>query len=308
MIDYISYSSMGVFAQSPQLFYRTYITKELPRLNTKSTRFGSALDCYCLSYEDFNDKYEVESVKSIEGKTGLFLEKYAETNNLDKAYEYAGFEIGKKRVELLLDKPENKIYLEHLKKPKKETNKTIITKSEYDTIVKMDSALRTNIFTKEIYEPELFAEYYIQHEGSFQFNGFKIVYRIDKITLDTTKKEIIVDDLKTTGKLLDNFKDSYELYNYDIQAAVYTLGIYNELITKQGIFEKNSDFNEIKFRFITIEKQEPYRSCFFNVGDDERERAGKRLIELTNDLKWHLETNNWLYKKHFYDTNGKILL
>ncbi len=309
-LDHISYSSLKEFATHPLLFYKKYITKEIKKEDKSYFAFGSAFEMFLFDRQKFNEQYIVTGFKKKDGKWGDFFNKLVENEgDFDDAVNYSGLEVGIDTIKKKLDDPINRLYMDTYKAARA-SDKLFISKDDLQKFEDMQYAMKDDptSFTRGVFEDPLFSEVYYQLPLTFTFNGFRVNLVIDKLTINRNTNTIIIDDLKTTSKLLDNFRETYAFFNYDLQATLYLLAIRYNIDVENDLFKGLSDKTQIDFRFIVVEKDEPHKNCFFYVSEEEKERGGDKLIKLTEDLKWHLSEDKWKYERVYYEQEGKMLL
>lgn len=115
-------------------------------------------------------------------------------------------------------------------------------------------------------------------EYSFNIRGF-----IDNLVVDHNNKKIVINDIKTTGKTVKEFKDTVTYYNYDLQAGMYSYMAIASL-------PEYSSY-EVEFNFIVIDKYQ--QVCIFSFNHD-------RVMELLDDafkvfdaVEWHITNRNF---------------
>ena len=137
---------------------------------------------------------------------------------------------------------------------------------------------------------------------------------IDKIIINHDLKTIQALDLKTTGKPVYSFPNSYIKYAYYRQAAIYQNFVIN-------IFKNNfPDYGILPFKFIVAETACNNKPLVFEVSSDDlligmyggfSKSTGKRMkgfAELVEEVEWHQKTGEWEIKKEVQDNGGVIIL
>lgn len=98
---------------------------------------------------------------------------------------------------------------------------------------------------------------------------------LDNYVVDDIKKIVYINDIKTTGKTLEDFQETVEYYNYWMQAA-----IYKKLLTDMIL-----PGYEVKFTFIVIDK---YQQVYpFEVTKETMDLWTIRLNEVLAKATWH---------------------
>ncbi|PNX51333.1 MAG: hypothetical protein BV456_03535 [Thermoplasmata archaeon M8B2D] len=123
--------------------------------------------------------------------------------------------------------------------------KDIITQSDFDIILEMKKSIDSLTDVVELLKGDYEQSYF----WTDQITGEKCKCRPDVIN---HKNKLIVD-LKTTDSCEDNhFEWSCKKYGYKLQAGMYC----------EGIFQNT--FDEYGFKFIAIEKKQPYAVRIYN--------------------------------------------
>lgn len=226
----ISNSSLGWYLKSPR-YYQLKINQEIKEDDQSYFDLGSAIHCYILENNIFNDKYIISYAKPIEGLMGKFISHYAKYDNLEEAYQYSEFKYPLDRVLESFKEDKNQNYYNFIKQSQ---NKTIISKDDFKTIeniyngvVVHKKASKLLISTSSL--PELGfldeSEVFTEHEIYFQYMNSFCKAKLDRFIVNHTKKEIILVDLKTTSKSVYDFSKAFLSYAYDRQLAFYNLAL-----------------------------------------------------------------------------------
>jgi len=144
------------------------------------------------------------------------------------------------RVEKMLT-AENINYYEFLKS---KGSKTVIDQETYDKLKGYVEIIRSNESVTSLLQLgsiNSWSEVPLEAEINYSF-GLKGI--IDNYVYDPETKVVTVNDFKTTGKTISEFKETVDYYKYWLQAA-----IYYKLI--EGNFK---GLSEIRFNFIVIDK------------------------------------------------------
>jgi hypothetical protein len=127
-------------------------------------------------------------------------------------------------------------------------------------------------------------------EYAFGLRGF-----VDNVNIDHGAKVIYINDLKTSGKLLQDFPETIEYYKYWLQAAVYCKLVR----ANYGL----SDY-KIKFHFIVVDK---LTQCYaFEVSTVTLNSWMDRLDEVMKIADYHY-TNKKYDLPYEYEVGNVIL-
>ncbi len=125
---------------------------------------------------------------------------------------------------------------------------------------------------------------------AFGLRGF-----VDNINIDHANKVIYINDLKTSGKLLQDFPETIEYYKYWLQAAVYCKLVR----ANYGLSEY-----KIKFHFIVVDK---LTQCYaFEVSTVTLNSWMDRLDEVMKIADYHY-TNRKFDLPYEYEVGNVIL-
>jgi len=119
---------------------------------------------------------------------------------------------------------------------------------------------------------------------------------VDNIRVSHEEKVIYITDLKTTGKLLQDFPDTIEYYKYWLQAAVYV-----RLVRKS--MPELSTYG-IKFHFIVVDKLN--QSYAFEVSSVTLREWLDRLDEVLKVADYHYTSRN--YDLPYEYKEGNVIL
>jgi len=111
--------------------------------------------------------------------------------------------------------------------------------------------------------------------GGFAELPFGLKGILDNIVVDDVAKIMYINDIKTTGKTIEDFVETVEYYNYWLQAA-----IYDKLVT-----DMNPKDYKVKFTFIVIDK---YQQVYpFEVSTVTMDAWKVKMDEVLQKAKWH---------------------
>lgn len=111
--------------------------------------------------------------------------------------------------------------------------------------------------------------------GGFAELPFGLKGILDNIVVDDVAKIMYINDIKTTGKTIEEFQETVEYYNYWLQAAIYV-----KLVT-----DMNPKDYKVKFTFIVIDK---YQQVYpFEVSTVTMDAWKVKMEEVLQKAKWH---------------------
>ena len=306
---YFSYSGINKLLYSPASFYNHYVLQQ--REDSKDAHLvgGSVLHCLLFEPDSYNDKFIsmpgkfptdsqrkiIDNIFRIHcgiGNNSLILEDYSTDilTQLLTANLYQTLKTDAQRLEKILTE-ENKEYFEFLKKS---LEKTVVDQPTLDGCKAQVDILKTNKDvrallqldkTEEDDHIEVYNELHIQidHEKlPFGLHGI-----LDNVVIDKESKTIFVNDLKTTGKSIQDFPDAVEYYKYWIQAVIYLV------LAAEKFLKDVPDRHEwnIQVTFIVIDK---YNLVYpFQVSEESMSQWKKDFRNVLNVAKWHYENKRY---------------
>ena len=247
---YFSYSSINKLLYSPAAFYKHYILNQREDSVDAHLVAGKVVHCLLLEPKNFDKEFivipsnlpkdnnrllvdEVFKVYQSQPDTDLTLADFPDSIisvllgiNLHQSLKTDESRIAKMVTE------QNTQYFEFLKVKQ---GKTIVDQSTLDTAKESVELLRQHATVRSLMQLDndkdenvkIYNEEGVQLKSSrFKF-GFKGI--LDNVVMDYNTKTIFINDLKTTGKAIQDFPDSVQYYKYWIQAVMYkqlSLGKY----------------------------------------------------------------------------------
>lgn len=156
----------------------------------------------------------------------------------------------------------------------------------------------------EEYDPETDSETGVEYLNEQEVTwtderySFPLKGKIDRMRIDHVNREFTIIDLKTTGKSLAEFKNSFEQYHYARQMAAYEIAGSKFCSEKFGMAYKPSHRHII----LAIETKGSFRAGRFIIKRRTIEAGQKEYNSLLDRLQYHFESGNWVtdyeYAKH----------
>lgn len=295
---YLSYSGLGKFLYSPSLFYRHYVLQQKEEKLDSYLIEGKVIHCLLLDDGSFDKQFILMPSSLPSGNTKLVVDKVydrvKEGPGLLENYSVEIVEILKEinlhqslktdqqRVDKIVTE-ETKSYFEFLKV---KGSKDLIDSATLQKCSEAVEAVRNDpkacsllgLLRHEMENIDVYNEIPMQAEVMDVY-PFGLKGIIDNIKVDYDTKTIHINDLKTSGKTLDDFEETIEYFNYWAQAAIYLMLVrenMKELITP--------DWN-IVFHFIVIDK---YNQVYaFEVSKVTLMAWEDMLTKKLNEFQWH---------------------
>lgn len=271
-----------------------------------SYELGSAVHCMLLQKGDFF----ISSLCKPNGKLGEFLNELALIrktgeqleNSIKKASlkaNYYASNFSKTRLKNAVEKGLS-FYLQRIKE-KEEEGKIYLSESSLEKYTGCINSIENNeeimkaLSPEELFTPaEVFNEYAVlctleitDDEGNVIILKFK--GKFDNFTINHDSKEIVLNDLKTTGRSLNYFMNngSFEKYHYYRQMGLYSWLLQMALKTLRPELKGYT----YKAAIAAVETFPNYQSAYFKVTNRDIKKGLKEAKTLILYVaKWKLIT------------------
>jgi hypothetical protein len=288
-------------------------------------RIGSAVDCLLTSPQDWDTTFVVGDVYKPFGLMGKFVKHLPKGLNADspnedyaEAYEKAGY---KKSLDWVVTqfKANEKHVDYYLWLTALDDTKVGLSKDEHTQVTKAVETIKSNRFANSyFYASGPDVEVLHQLQIFFEYEGLECKSLLDGVRINHTNKTIEPYDLKTTGKSVWEFPQSYLHFGYYRQCAFYELALHSESSPLRRYIDEG--YEVLDFVFIVVEsKPDMYGpALIFRTSPSQRvmgiegAKVGQRYYPGINDLieayKWHTATDYWELPKDVYNNNGIVQL
>ena len=307
---HFSYSGFNKLLFAPSAFYKHYILNQREDKMEQHLIEGSLLHCLLLEEDKFHDKYVVSPVNlpgdSIKNVVDKVFVKALISNNLDLSLEqleddilqilqdinlYQSLKTDAQRVEKVVTDASISYYNFLATKGDKAVidEDTLNKVKGYAEIVRSNEKITSLLNIGGTYSQSE-VPLVMDTQYDFGLRGF-----VDNINIDHDAKVIYINDLKTSGKMLQDFPETVDYYKYWLQAAVYcrlvranySLGNY-----------------KIKFHFIVVDK---LTQCYaFEVSQVTLNSWMDKLDEIMKIADYHY-TNRKFDLPYEYEVGNVIL-
>lgn len=300
---FLSYSGLNKLLYSPSLFYRHYVLQQREEKIESYLIDGKVIHCILLDDGSFDEQFILTPKTLPTGNTRTIIDRVFNDYITDKQelashgdeiiaqLKYINLHQSLKTDQQRLDKiitEESKSYWEFLKL---KGNKTLIDEETLARCNQAVDALRADstvcdllgLHISEMDKIDIYNEHALAVPTDHPF-GLKGI--IDNIKIDHDKKIVYINDLKTTGKTIADFKETIEFYNYWAQAAMYHQLVYKHFDELLGL-----DWT-IVFHFIVIDKYQQVYSFQVSAGT---------MLEWQIRLELKLKEAAWHYNKRVFN-------
>lgn len=309
---HFSYSGMNKLLFSPRSFYNHYILNQREDKMEQHLIDGSLLHCLLLEEDKFDEKFVVspgklpgDSAKKVLDKvfTRALIDGYLELSLedlkddilqiLQEVNLHQSLKTDAQRVEKMVT-DENISYYDFLRT---KGDKLVIDNETLERVKLSVDEVKQNQKAWSLLgigNPDSKSEVPLLADLDDHTFGLKGI--VDNIRVAHDEKVIYITDLKTTGKLLQDFPETVEYYKYWLQAAVYV-----RLVRKS--MPELSNYS-IKFHFIVVDKLN--QSYAFEVSSVTLREWLDRLDEVLKVVDYHYTSRN--YDLPYEYKQGNIIL
>ena len=301
-----SYSSINKLLFSPRMFYNHYVLKQKEDTTDSHLVIGRVLHCLLLEPANFDNQFAVMTSK-IPSETNkkiidiIFKNHLSNANNNLNLEDYSQeiltylFEINlhqslktdQQRLDKILT-DENNEYFEFLKLS---LGKTVIDQIILDNskksldVIKANDDVRALLQLDKIQEDdeiEVYNELVISMSDKSLPFGFKGV--LDNVVVDHNSKTLFINDLKTSGKSIQDFPESVDYYKYWIQGTIYVM------LASEKFLKDKQDWN-VQLTFIVIDK---YNQVYpYQVSLESLNKWKIDFEKIVTQIRWHYDNKEY---------------
>lgn len=309
---HFSYSGLNKLLFSPRSFYSHYILNQREDKMEQHLIEGRLLHCLLLEEDKFDEQFVLspnklpgDSAKKVLDKiftracedgtqdVTLSLQEYYILSSLQDINLHQSLKTDAQRIEKIVT-DENVSYYEFLRT---KGNKIVIDNETLERVKISVDEVKQNQKAWSLLgigTPDSNSEVALLADLDDHTFGLKGI--VDRIRVSHEEKTIYIIDLKTTGKLLQDFPETIEYYKYWLQAAIYVR------LARKSMPELSS--YTINFHFIVVDK---INQCYaFEVS---KVTLGKWLDQLDDVLKiaeYHYTSRNYTLPYNYIE--GNIIL
>lgn len=315
---YLSYSGLNKMIFSPKLYYKHYILQQREEKLESYLIDGKVIHNLLLDDGSFDKNFILLPSNLPTGNSRLVIDKIynlvKEGPGLLSNYTteilqilkeinlHQSLKTDEQRIAKIVTE-ENIIYFEFLKlKGNKDLidSETLQRCNEAVDVLKNDSKVTDLLGTyrSEMENTKIYNELELSLDSSVLSRAFGLKGIVDNIKVDYDNKIVYINDLKTTGKTISDFKETIEYYNYNLQAA-----IYHRLVKEKLKDIMNADW-KIVFHFIVVDK---YNQVYaFEVSTVTMMVWLDILNKKLGEAEWHYNNNK--YNLPFEFETGQVIL
>ena len=298
---YFSYSSLNKLLFSPRLFYKHYVLGEREESLDSHLVEGRLLHCLLLEPEKFDDYFTIVPGKVPSGNNKQIVHdifnKYSSdelngktlTDFEDEIIQvllsmnlHQTLKTDQQRIDKILTQ-DNIDYFDFL------INKGNRTAIDQETKIKVEETLLSiksekTVMSLMIPEHALNELHLAMDLENYSF-GVKGI--VDNLVIDSDKKEVFINDLKTTGKPIQKFPEAVDYYRYDLQAAMYFKLVKHYLSVN---YPEIKDWQVI-FTFNVVDN---YNQVYpFQVSKETMNRWQDNLKEVLDIAQYHYDNKDY---------------
>lgn len=301
-----SYSSINKLLFSPRMFYNHYVLKEKEDSTDSHLVIGRVLHCLLLEPLNFDNQFAVMTSKIpsennkkiidnifknylVNQNNTLTLEDYSKDilTHLLTINLHQSLKTDQQRLDKILT-DENNEYFEFLKLS---LGKTVIDEIILDNckksldVIKANDDVRALLQLDKIQEDdkiEVYNELIVSMSDKNLPFGFKGV--LDNVVVDHNSKTIFINDLKTSGKSIQDFPESVDYYKYWIQGIIYVM------LASEKFLKDKQDWN-VQLTFIVIDK---YNQVYpYQVSSESLNKWKIDFEKIVTQIRWHYDNKEY---------------
>jgi len=301
-----SYSSINKLLFSPRMFYNHYVLNQKEDSTDSHLVIGRVLHCLLLEPLNFDNQFAVMTSKIpsennkkiidnifknylVNQNNTLTLEDYSKDilTHLLTINLHQSLKTDQQRLDKILT-DENNEYFEFLKLS---LGKTVIDEIILDSckksldVIKANNDVRALLQLDKIQENdeiEVYNELIVSMSDKNLPFGFKGV--LDNVVVDHNSKTIFINDLKTSGKSIQDFPESVDYYKYWIQGTIYVM------LASEKFLKDKQDWN-VQLTFIVIDK---YNQVYpYQVSSESLSKWKINFEKIVTQIRWHYDNKEY---------------
>lgn len=301
-----SYSSINKLLFSPRMFYNHYVLKQKEDSTDSHLVIGRVLHCLLLEPANFDNQFAVMTSKIpsennkkiidnifrnylVNQNNTLTLEDYSKDilTHLLTINLHQSLKTDQQRLDKILT-DENNEYFEFLKLS---LGKTVIDQTILDNckmsldVIKANDDVRSLLQLDKIQEDdeiEVYNELIVSMSDKNLPFGFKGV--LDNVVVDHNSKTLFINDLKTSGKSIQDFPESVDYYKYWIQGTIYVM------LASEKFLKDKQDWN-VQLTFIVIDK---YNQVYpYQVSSESLNKWKIDFEKIVTQIRWHYDNKQY---------------
>ena len=301
-----SYSSINKLLFSPRMFYNHYVLKQKEDSTDSHLVIGRVLHCLLLEPANFDNQFAVMTSKIpsennkkiidnifrnylVNQNNTLTLEDYSKDilTHLLTINLHQSLKTDQQRLDKILT-DENNEYFEFLKLSLGKTviDQTILHDCKISLhVIKANDDVRALLQLDKIQEDdeiEVYNELIVSMSDKNLPFGFKGV--LDNVVVDYNSKTIFINDLKTSGKSIQDFPESVDYYKYWIQGVIYVM------LASEKFLKDKQDWN-VQLTFIVIDK---YNQVYpYQVSSESLNKWKIDFEKIVTQIRWHYDNKQY---------------
>ncbi len=301
-----SYSSINKLLFSPRMFYNHYVLNQKEDSTDSHLVIGRVLHCLLLEPLNFDNQFAVMTSKipSENNKKiidNIFRNYLVNQNNTLTLEDYSkdiltylltinlhqSLKTDQQRLDKILT-DENNEYFEFLKLS---LGKTVIDQIILDNCKKSLDVIKANDDVRALLqldksqeddEIEVYNELIVSMSDKNLPFGFKGI--LDNVVVDHNSKTLFINDLKTSGKSIQDFPESVDYYKYWIQGTIYVM------LASEKFLKDKQDWN-VQLTFIVIDK---YNQVYpYQVSSESLSKWKIDFEKIVTQIRWHYDNKQY---------------
>jgi len=195
----------------------------------------------------------------------------------------------------------------------------VLSKDEHEAAIKATELILASPFAKPYFVKSGITEELLhQVPIYFELEGQEFKALLDGIRLNHKNRTIEPFDLKTTGKSVYDFPQSYLTFGYYTQAALYDLAIRTKESPVLQYIDEGYTIKDFVFIVAETKTSSTSPALIYTTTQHERNcgleggyvdgKYYKGIYQLLDDYLWYSKNDLWVYPKEIHENNGQIPL
>lgn len=183
----------------------------------------------------------------------------------------------------------------------RESEEIVLTNKEFGVVNACAASLKTDPHISKVMFPDNLPEHIEvlrEFEIYFDYSGFSCKAKLDQAVVNHKNKSVMLIDLKTTSKGIQDFSESFAKFQYDRQIAFYKLALE----------AKFPGYKLIMAAIAAVETTGYNRARLFVVPDKVIAGGALKITNCFAIIRDCMETGNWEYEPNYIESPYEIEL
>ena len=304
----INNTAIGWFLFGGPSYFRKKMSGAIPDEESRAMSKGTMIHMYLLQPNEFAKTYIISDMqKPKSAKQDEFCKAFVKSIEIEpdlallSAYTQVYSIVGKSEAKILSEAKEIAFTLKDYINSLIDTKHIYISPYDGKLLQSIREHIDNHVAAKFLLEdPDAKHEFHINWEHPTVDGVAKCKSLLDSVKFNTTDKECIIMDLKTTVHI-HNFEVSVKQYDYFRQFMFYQMAakwyIENEL-------HQDSEGWTFRVYIIAIDTVSDNEVRVFEFIPEQLESRLVDIESVISDIMWCTKTGNWSHTRDYYENKG----